>query len=124
VTDGHEPWFEKLIRDATDAGEFDDLAGAGRPIDDLDRPYDPAWWARRWMVRETVAEEARTLAATVRREIPRILAGTDESAIVVALDRLNGEIIAVNARLAEADRLPTLDVTLLIVDRASRRSDS
>jgi hypothetical protein len=124
VDDRYEPWFERLIRQAAEAGEFDDLPGAGRPIGDLDRPYDPAWWARRWVARETLADAARAIAARVRRELPRILAGTDASEMAAALTRLNGDIAAVNEQLPEADRLPTLDVASLIADRASRRFDS
>jgi len=122
MPDGHEPWFEKLIREATESGEFDDLAGHGRPLDDLDRPYDPAWWARRWMQREHVAEAARDVAARVRREVPRILAGTDEAVMAASLSALNDAVAVVNERLAEPDRLPPLDVGALIADRASRRS--
>lgn len=48
----HETWVERKTREAVEAGEFDDPAGAGEPIPDLDRPYDPAWWARKWMERD------------------------------------------------------------------------
>ncbi len=120
MAETHEPWFERLIREAEEAGEFDDLPGKGRPIDDLHRPYDPAWWARSWLARETVAEEARDIAARVRREVPRILAGNDEPAMAVGLERLNLAIADVNRRLAEADRLQLLDVEVLIAGRASR----
>ena len=112
------------MREATEAGEFDDLPGTGEPIADLDRPYDPEWWARRWMQREAVAEEVRELATRIRREVPRILAGTDEASMSASLHELNAAIGAVNERLADADRLPPLDVVALIRDRASRRFDS
>lgn len=47
-----EPWIERKIREAAEAGEFDDLEGSGKPIPDIDVPYDPAWWARRWVERD------------------------------------------------------------------------
>ena len=112
------------MREASEAGEFDDLPGAGAPIADLDRPYDPAWWAKKWMQREAVAEEARDVAATVRREVPRILAGTDEAAMRRALTELSAHIELVNQRLSSDDRLPLLDIDAMVRDRASRRSDS
>jgi hypothetical protein len=121
---GSESWFERVIREATDAGEFDALPGSGRPIDDLDRPYDPAWWARAWVERETVAESARDLSARIRRQLPGILAGVDEPAMATSLRALNAEIDALNARLAEVDRLPRLDAAALIANRRSRRMDS
>ena len=114
------------MREADEAGEFDELAGAGKPLADLNRPYDPAWWAKKWMARETVAEAARDVAARVRRQVPRILAGADETEMARALSRLNDEIADVNQRLQDADRLPMLDVDDMIAGRASarRRSDS
>jgi hypothetical protein len=39
-----EPLVERLIREARERGEFDDLPGAGRPLD-LDD--DELWWIRR-----------------------------------------------------------------------------
>ena len=121
MSGSHESWFEKLIREATEAGDFDGLPGAGKPIKDLNRPYDSAWWARSWITRETVAEAARDIDARVRRELPKILAGTDEAAMASHLKSLNDEIDAVNERLAEPDRLAPLDVDALIMNRASRR---
>lgn len=121
MSGSHEPWFEKLIREATEAGDFDALPGAGEPIGDLNRPYDAAWWARSWLARETAAEAARHVAARVRRELPKILAGTDEAAMARHLQALNREIDSVNERIAEADRLAPLDVNALIMNRASRR---
>lgn len=120
----HETWFEKLMREASEAGEFDDLPGAGEPIADLDRPYDPEWWARRWMQRETLAEGVREVAARIRREVPRILAGTDEAAMRNALSELNNAVRAANERLPDADRLPSLDVEAMIQERASLRRNS
>ena len=117
----HEPWFERLIREATEAGEFDDLPGAGEPLADLERPYDPAWWARRWFERESRSEAAGTVAADVRREVPRILAGTSEASMRNQLMALNDQISAVNARLDPGDQLPLLDVDAMIAGRASGR---
>ncbi len=120
----NETWFEKLMREADEAGEFDDLPGSGKPIADLDRPYDPAWWAKKWMQRETVAEAARDVATKVRREIPRILAGVNEDLMRRQLGDLNREIEHVNGRLPDVDRLPLLDVEGMIIGRASRPADS
>lgn len=46
-----ESLAERRIREALDAGEFDDLPGQGRPIPDDGRPYEPGWWARRYLER-------------------------------------------------------------------------
>ena len=38
---GFGTWVERQIREATARGEFDNLPGAGKPIEDLD-PVHPA----------------------------------------------------------------------------------
>jgi len=45
-------------------GQFDDLPGKGKPIAGLDRPYDPAWWAKKFVERERLQE----LLSEQRRE--------------------------------------------------------
>jgi len=55
-----ETLVERRIREAIEAGEFDDLPGAGKPIDDLGRGYEPTWWVKKWLEREGItAEELR-----------------------------------------------------------------
>ncbi len=73
-----EPWIERVIREAQEAGKFDDVPGTGQPIADIDQPYDPAWWARRWIARERSREATAELAQTVERELPLLLGGTVE----------------------------------------------
>lgn len=43
---------EKRVQAAMERGEFEGLPGLGRPIPDLDAPYDEHWWVRKWMQRE------------------------------------------------------------------------
>jgi hypothetical protein len=43
---------ENRIREALEAGKFDGLAGLGQPIEDIDEPYDPDWWVKKWIRRE------------------------------------------------------------------------
>jgi hypothetical protein len=37
-----------------EAGQFDDLPGAGKPIPDLAEPHDELWWVRKWLARNDV----------------------------------------------------------------------
>ena len=53
---------ENRIRDAIERGEFDNLEGAGQPLD-LDACYDPDWWIRRKIKREGLT--ARGVAVLV-----------------------------------------------------------
>lgn len=48
---------ERRIREAIEQGLFDNLAGSGKPIDDLDGTREPGWWAKR-----LVDEERRRAA--------------------------------------------------------------
>jgi len=50
---------ENRIREAIEEGKFDDLPGFGKPIEDIDEPYDPDWWIKKWIRREGMS---RTLA--------------------------------------------------------------
>lgn len=43
---------ENRIRQAMEEGQFDDLSGQGQPIADIDDPYDPLWWVKKWVRRE------------------------------------------------------------------------
>jgi hypothetical protein len=44
--DGYESHVERLIREATERGEFDNLPGKGKPLH-LPDTDDPNWWIKR-----------------------------------------------------------------------------
>lgn len=46
-----EPLVERLIREAVEAGEFDELPGAGMPLPDAGKYDDELWWVRAWVKR-------------------------------------------------------------------------
>jgi hypothetical protein len=48
---------DNRIRQAMEEGEFDNLPGLGKPIPDIDEPYDPMWWVKKWMKREKLSTE-------------------------------------------------------------------
>jgi hypothetical protein len=105
-----EPWIEKVLRESRDRGEFDDLPGAGKPIGDLDRPYDPAWWARKFAHRERLRDRLVELAATVRRELPGLIAATDRHRAQSRVDELNARINALNEELPGEDRMRLVEL--------------
>lgn len=41
-----ESWIDRQIRKATERGDFANLPGAGKPIPDLDKPFDEMWWVK------------------------------------------------------------------------------
>jgi len=69
---------ENRIREAIEEGQFDDLPGLGKPIADIDEPYDPDWWVKKWIRREGMSRElAEKFAA-------RAAISTDEISIDAA----------------------------------------
>ncbi|MBN9177454.1 MAG: DUF1992 domain-containing protein [Microbacterium sp.] len=47
-------YIETAIQQAIRRGEFDDLPGAGKPIDGLGTHHDPDWWIRRKIQSENI----------------------------------------------------------------------
>ena len=50
---------ENRIREFMEQERFEDLRGFAQPISDIDEPYDPDWWVKKWIRREGIS---RTLA--------------------------------------------------------------
>jgi hypothetical protein len=48
-------WVDHQIRVAMEKGEFDNLPGAGKPIQDLGSSHDPDWWLKKLVERERIA---------------------------------------------------------------------
>ena len=97
-----QSFVERKIQEAIDAGEFDDLPGAGSP--GLDATYDPSWWVRTWVKRERVRDAADELRRTIRREVPRLRLRDDEHARM-RLDQLRTAVDEINEVLPPGDRL-------------------
>ncbi|KRB78615.1 hypothetical protein ASE01_05020 [Nocardioides sp. Root190] len=50
-----QTWVDLQVRQAMERGEFDNLAGAGQPIEGLGGTHDPDWWLKRLVERERIA---------------------------------------------------------------------
>ncbi|GHJ59486.1 hypothetical protein NOK12_20040 [Nocardioides sp. OK12] len=121
-------WVDQQVRVAMAKGEFDDLPGSGRPIEDLGSEHDPDWWVKRLVEREQItgvlppslqlrkddAElDARLDALTVEREARR------------EVEDFNARVI--RARYTPADGTPPLitmprDVEATLAAWAERRT--
>lgn len=99
---------ERQIREAAERGEFDGLAGRGRPIDDLDAVYDPGWWAKRYVRREKARDRADELRRAIRGELPHLRVSSDQTAAEERVGELNRMVAAVNDHLPPEDRLQTI----------------
>lgn len=47
-------WVDLQVSEAMRRGEFDDLPGTGKPIDDLTGSHDPDWWLKKLIERERI----------------------------------------------------------------------
>jgi hypothetical protein len=63
-----EEWVEAQIKRAQNAGEFDDLPGAGKPLAKLAEPHDPDWWVKDFIRREQIETEALLPPAVLLRK--------------------------------------------------------
>lgn len=62
-----QEWVDAQIQRAQKAGEFDDLAGAGKPLKLADQ-HDPDWWVKDFIRREQIDTEALLPAAVQLRK--------------------------------------------------------
>ncbi|MFI6674996.1 DUF1992 domain-containing protein [Kribbella sp. NPDC050470] len=63
-----QDWVEAQLKRAQNAGEFDNLAGAGKPLTKLANPHDPDWWVKDFIRRENIETEALLPPAVLLRK--------------------------------------------------------
>ena len=123
-----QPYWEspvdKQIREAQERGAFDNLPGAGKPLD-LSDSGDPDWWVKRFAAREQLdLAGALPGALGLRKEA----AGYPESLVDVRTEAQVREIIEDYNKRVLADRLrpavgnlPPLIAKTLDVDEMVQR---
>jgi hypothetical protein len=92
-------WVEFQIRKAMERGEFDNLPGAGKPLNLPDR-HDPDWWVKRLIEREKISGVAPP-AIGLRREDAELEATIDREVREEGVRRVVDEF---NRRVVEARR--------------------
>jgi hypothetical protein len=121
-----ETWIDAQIRVATEAGAFDNLPGAGKPLPNLDQEYDPLWWVKQLVRREQISTlpPSLELLRKAERELAAIEKLDDEATVRHRVAALNVEITKVNATVVEGPptRLGTLDVDQVVVRWRRARS--
>lgn len=96
-----ESAVEKQIREAQERGDFDNLPGAGKPLD-LSDSDDPDWWVKRFARREKLdLGGALPGALALRKEA----AGYPESLVDVRTEAQVREIVEDYNKRVLADRL-------------------
>ena len=114
-----------MIQEAQQAGEFERLDGAGKPIPGITDPYDPDWWVKKLLRREklSILPPALELLRKVEAGLDAIWAARDEDEVRARVGALNAEITRVNAQIAEgpATRLAPLDADAIVAEWRARR---
>ena len=115
-----ENFVERQIREAREAGEFDQLEGLGKPLRGLDDPPDDLWWVKEKMRRESLSFVPDSIA--IRRELERLLQELprlDESDARARLVELDARIRKLNATVTSGPptTVAPLDVELLLSRR-------
>jgi hypothetical protein len=114
----YESWIDRQIREATERGEFDNLAGAGKPIQGLNGREDENWWIKAKFERENL-EPVLPTAVALRREVaqlPETLRSEwNEPAVREIVDDLNSRIRDSWQRRVEG---PTIFVRTVDVEAA------
>lgn len=120
-----ESWIEQQIREAREAGLFDNLPGAGKPLASLAEGYDPLWWVKQLVQREqiSVLPPSLEMLRKVESEMAAVWPLGDEAKVRSRILALNREIAKVNARSTGGPptRLGPLDVEAIVAEWRARR---
>jgi hypothetical protein len=117
-------WVDLQIQRAIERGEFDNLPGAGRPLENLDS--DPDWWLKRLIAREQItgvlpeALQLRKDDAELRSVLDQ---ETSERVVRDLLDAFNRRVIEARRQLQGGPPVvtPTRDVEAEVAGWRERR---
>jgi hypothetical protein len=114
----HETWIDRQIREAQERGAFDNLPGAGKLIEGLDKPHDDDWWAKSLIEREQLQMPLPTPLA-LRKEVESLPAALakerTEAAARRLVEDLNDRILRDRRRLSSG---PPIFVRTVDVEEA------
>lgn len=97
-------WVDELVAKAQREGAFDNLPGAGKPLKDLDKPYEEDWWLREFLEREQLSVTPEPI--DLRR---RIAALREEAAGCRDERDARSRLVAMNALVARLNAIPQPD---------------
>lgn len=117
-------WIEQQIADAMSQGAFDNLPGAGKPLPNSGKGYDPDEWLRQKIEREGAhyTPPALELRRKVERELAALNTMKDEATVFARFTALNAEIAKFNATTIDGPptNLAPLNVEQIVLRWRSR----
>lgn len=117
---------ETAIQQAIRRGEFDDLPGAGKPLENLGAHHDPDWWIRRKIETENLTglgPPALRLRVESLELEGRLDAEPDEGRVRDILDDFNRRVIEARRQLQGGPPVvtPTRDIDAEVLSWRERR---
>ena len=120
-----QTWVDLQIRQAMERGDFENLPGAGKPIEDLGDHHDPDWWLKRLVERERITVLPTSVA--LRKEDAALDATLDryaaERQVREHIADFNERVIKARYQLPEGPPLVTMprDVEAAVAAWRERR---
>ncbi len=96
-----QTWVDLQLRRAMERGDFDDLPGAGKPIEGLGGRHDPDWWLKKLVERERISVLPASLQ--LRKDDADLDGRLDE---LVVEREVRREVEEFNARVIRARYTP------------------
>lgn len=119
-------WVDLQVRRAMERGEFDDLPGQGKPIEDLGVEHDPDWWVKKLVEREKIALLPPAIAlrkedAALEERLDHL---TAEKEVRRELDDFNRRVVEIRRQLQGGPPVvtPTRDVDAEVAAWRERRT--
>jgi Domain of unknown function (DUF1992) len=101
MAERYESAADRLVREAQERGEFDNLPGAGKPLR-IRNPNDPDWWVKSWIEREQLPMPLPT-SLSLRKQAQALMEDVLELRTEAAV---RDHVEAFNAQVLEARRRP------------------
>jgi hypothetical protein len=105
-------WVDLQIQEAMKRGDFDNLPGAGKPIEGLGTEHDPDWWLKKLIEREKVS--VLPPALQLRKDDAELDAKHDRH---TAESEVRRELEEFNARVMRARYTPVDGPPLITMPR-------
>ena len=112
-----QTWVDVQVRRAMERGEFDDLPGAGKPIEGLGAEHDPDWWVKKLVERERITLLLPVLQ--LRKDDAELDAKLDALA---AEDEVREQVEDFNARVIRARYTPSDGPPLITMPRDTEQT--
>ncbi|MEU8818456.1 DUF1992 domain-containing protein [Actinoplanes sp. NPDC048796] len=125
----YESSIDRQLREAAERGEFDNLAGSGKPFADKGQEYDDDWWVKDWLRREGAGAGVVPPTLALRRETEDLETIVDrlrtEREVRERVDGLNERIRKANVGLMDGPPviLRPFDPDAVVAGWRQRRAD-